>query len=134
MVRTQPYHPQVWVDRGATFLTLGYGELAVSDSYKAHLLCRAASVEEIKVREPGDGSLTANVFSAILSKRPQAKNESWEAYYLFIFSGIKKTHQRAYFVMAQGLLSMNAWHDALAVLREAVTAFPEHGELKTFRR
>ena len=69
MVRTQPYHPQVLVDRGATFLTLGYGELAVSDGYKAYLLCRAASVEVIKVREPGDGSLTANIMSVILSKR-----------------------------------------------------------------
>ena len=53
-----------------------------------------------------------------LSKRPQAKNESLEAYYLLIFSGIKKTHQRACLMMAQGFLSMNAWHDALAVLRE----------------
>ena len=93
MVRTQPYHPQVSVNRGTTFLTLGYGELAVADSYKAHILCRAASVEEIKVREPGDGSLTAKVMSAILSKRPQAENESLEAYYLLVFSGIKKTHQ-----------------------------------------
>ena len=134
MVRTLPYHPQVWVDRGATFLTVGYGELAVADSYKAHLLFRAASVEEITAREPGDGSLTANVFSAILSKLPQAENESLEAYYLLMFSGIKKTHQRAYFIMAQGLLSMNAWHDALAVLREAVIAFPEHWELNVFRR
>ena len=91
-------------------------------------------MEEIKARQPGDGSLTANVFSAILSKLPQAENESLEAYYLLIFSGIKKTHQRAYFIMAQGLLSMNAWHDALAVLREAVIAFPEHWELKVFRR
>ena len=134
MVRTQPYHPQVWVNRGATFLALGYGELAVADSYKAHLLCRVASVEEIKGREPGDGSLTANVFSAILSKLPQAENESIEAYYLLIFSGIKKTHQRVYFIMAQGFLSMNAWHDVLAVLREAVIAFPEHWELKVFRK
>ena len=126
MVRTQPYHHKVWVDRGATSVTLGYGELAVADSYKAYLLCRAASVEEFKVREPGDESLTAKVMSEILSKRPQAKNESLEAYYLLIFSGIKKTHQRVYFVIAQGLLRMNAWHDALAVLREAVIAFPEH--------
>ena len=53
-----------------------------------------------------------------LSKRPQEENESQEAYYLVIFSGMKKTHQRAYLIMAQGLLSMNAWHDALTVLGE----------------
>ena len=40
---------------------------AVADSYKAHLLCRAALVDKIKVRELGDGSLIANVFSEILS-------------------------------------------------------------------
>ena len=39
---------------------------------------------------------------------------------------LHRLHQRAYFIMAQGLLSMNAWDDALAVLREAVIAFLEH--------
>ena len=52
------------------------------------------------------------------SKRPQEENEPLEVYYPVIFSGLKKTHQRAYLIMAQGLLSMNAWHNALAVLRE----------------
>ena len=62
----------------------------MSDGYKAHLLCRAASVEVIEVREPGDGIPTANVMSAILSKRLQVENESLEAYYLVIFSGISE--------------------------------------------
>ena len=39
----------------------------------------------------------------------------------YTYSG--SLHQRASFIMLQGLLSMNAWHDALAVLREAVIAF-----------
>ena len=42
--------------------------------------------------------------------------------------------QRAYFIMAQGLLSMNAWDDALTVLREAVIAFLEHWGFKIWRR
>ena len=65
----------------ATFLTLGYGELAAADAYKAHLLCNAASVEAMKARESGDGSLTAKVFNTILSKFPQAEHQSLEVYY-----------------------------------------------------
>ena len=68
--------------------------------YKAHLLCYSASVEGLKAREPGDESLTANVFSTILSELPQAENQSIEAYYQ---------------VMAQGLLSMTAWDDMLGL-------------------
>ena len=133
-IRLLPYHPQVWVDRAATFLALGYGELAAADAYKAHLLCFAASVDELKAREPGDGSLTAKVFSAILSTIPQAENQSSEAYYLVVFASIERMHEQAYLVMAQGLLSMSAWDDALAVLIEAIIAFPKTLEFKKLRR
>ena len=133
MIRLLPYHPQVWIDRAATFLTLGYGELAAADAYKAHLLCYAVSIDELKARKPGDGSLTARVFSVILSKLPQAKDETLEAYYLLFFSGIHKIHERAYIILAQGLLCMGAWNDALAVLKEATRAFPENLNLKMLR-
>ena len=134
LIRLLPYHPQVWVSRAATFLALGYGELATADAYKAHLLCCAASVEGLKTREPGDGSLTAKVFSTILSKLPQGEHEPLEAYYLLVFSSIERIHERAYLVMAHGLLSMSAWFDALAVLEEAIVAFPENEEFQILRR
>ena len=102
--------------------------------YRAHLLCYAASVEELKARELGDGSLPAKVFNTILSKLPQAENQSLEAYYLLVFSSIKMMHERAYLIMAQGLLSMSAWDDALAVLKEAIIALPEVWEFKKLRR
>ena len=98
------------------------------------MLCYAASVEELKAREPDDGSLPAKVFSTILSKLPQAENQSLEAYYLLVISSIKMMHERAYLIMAQGLLSMSAWDDALAVLKEAIIAFPETWEFKKLRR
>ena len=98
------------------------------------MLCYAANVDELKVREPGDGSLTAKVFSTLLSELPQGENESIEAYYLVVFSSIERMHERAYLIMAQGLLSMSAWDDALAVLKEAMIAFPEKSEFKTLRR
>ena len=52
LIRLLPHHPQVWVDRGATFLALGYGELAAADGYKAHLLCHATSAKEIRLGNP----------------------------------------------------------------------------------
>ena len=130
MIRLLPYHPQVWIARAATFLALGYGELASSDAYKAHLLCKAATVEEIKAREPGDGSLTAKVFGTILSKLPQSENQSLEAHYQQIFSSIKRMHENAYFLMAHGLLSVSAWYDARYVLQEAKKAFPKNGKFR----
>lgn len=130
MIRLLPYHPQVWVARAATFLKLGYGELATSDAYKAHLLCKAASVEEMKVREPGDGSLTAKVLGTILSKLPQSGNQSLEAYYQQTFASTNRTHANAYLLMAQGLMSVSAWYDARYVLQEAKKAFPENGKFR----
>ena len=130
MIRLLPYHPQVWIARAATFLKLGYGEPATSDAYKAHLLCKAASIEEMKAREPEDGSLTAKVFGTILSKLPQAENQSIEAYYLQVFSSINRTHEHAYLLMAQGLMSVSAWYDARYVLQEAKKAFPENGKFR----
>lgn len=131
IIRLLPYHPQVWIARAATFLKLGYGELAISDAYKAHLLCKAASVEEMKAREPGDGSLTAKVISTILSKLPQSENQSLEAYYQQIFSSINRTHGNAYLLMTQGLLCVSAWYDARNVLQEARKAFPRNGQYRT---
>ena len=133
-IRLLPYHPQVWIDRGATFLALGYGELAAADGYKAHLLCRAASVEEIKAREPGDGSLTAKVFSTILSKIQQTEDQSLESYCVLVFSSIDIMHQRAYTILVKGLLSLNAWQDALAVVKAAIEAFPDYYEFEVLRR
>lgn len=130
MIRLLPYHPQVWVARAATFLRLGYGELATADAYKAHLLCKAASVKEMKAREPGDGSLTANVFGTILSKLPQSENQSLEAYYQQVFSSINRTHENAYLLMAQGLLCVSAWYDAGYVLQEAKKAFPKNRKFR----
>ena len=129
-IRLLPYHPQVWIARAATFLKLGYGELATSDAYKAHLLCKAATVEEMKAREPGDGSLTAKVFGTILSKLPQLENQSLEAYYQQIFSSINRTHESAYLLMAEGLLCVSAWYDARHVLQEAKKAFPKNGQFR----
>ena len=130
MIRLLPYHPQVWIARAATFLRLGYGELATSDAFKAHLLCKAASVEEMKAREPEDGSLTAKVIGTILSKLPQSDNQSLEAYYQQIFASINRTHANAYLLMAQGLLSVSAWYDAQYVLQEAKKAFPKDGQFR----
>ena len=126
MIRLLPYHPQVWAARAATFLKLGYGELASADAYKAHLLCKAASVEEIKAREPGVRNLTAKVFGTILSKLPQAENQSIKVYYIQVFSSINRTHEHAYLLMAQGLMSVSAWYDARYVLQEAKKAFPKN--------
>lgn len=42
-------------------------------------------------------------------------------------------HERAYIILAQGLLSMSAWNDALAGLKEATIAFPENLNLKVLR-
>ena len=50
----------------------------------------------------------------------------------YTYSG--SLHQRANFFMAQSLLSMNAWDDALAVLREAVIAFSLKRRLSAQRR
>ena len=134
LIRLVPYHPQVWIARSASFLALGYGELAAADAYKAHLLCCAASVEGLKAQEPGDGSLTAKVFSEILSKLPQGDNQSLKAYYLIIFSSIKRMHERAYLLMAQALVCHNAWADTLAVLEEAISSFPENRDFKVLHR
>ena len=130
MIRLLPYHPEVWVGRAATFLELGYGELATSDAYKAHLLCKAASVEEMKAQEPDDGSLTAKVLGTILSKLPQLENQSLEAYYQQISSSINRTHANAYLITAQGLMSVSAWYDARYVLKEAKKAFPTNGKFR----
>ena len=130
LIRLLPYHPQVWVTRAATFLTLGYGELAAADAYKAQLLCNAASVDAMKAQEPGDGSLTAKVLNTVLSKLPQAKHQSSEVYYLLISSSIKRMQEHAFLLMAQGLMCISAWYDALNVLQGATKAFPENGEFK----
>ena len=130
MIRLLPYHPQVWVARAATFLKLGYGELATADAYKAHLLCKAASVEGMKAREPGDGSLTAKVFGTILSELPQAETQSLPAYYIQVFSSINRTHGNAYLLMAQGLMSVSSWYDARYVLKEAKKAFPGNAKFR----
>ena len=134
LIRLIPHHPQAWIDRGTTFLALGYGELAVADGYKAHLLCCAASAEQIKAQEPGDGSLTAKVFSTILSKLPQRQDQSVESHCILVFSSIDRMHQQAYTILAQGLLSLNAWRDALTVLQEAIVAFPDHGKFEALRK
>ena len=73
---------------------------SLKDAYKAHLLCKAASVEEMKAREPDDESLTAKVFDTILSKLPQSENQSLEVYYHQIFSSINRTHENAYLLIA----------------------------------
>lgn len=40
-VHSHPYHPLHWYERGKTLAKLRYPELAVSDAYKASLLCRS---------------------------------------------------------------------------------------------
>ena len=40
----------------------------------------------------------------------------------------------SYTILAKGLLSLNAWDDALAVLKAAIKAFPEHCEFEVLRR
>ena len=84
----------------------------------------------MKARQPDDGSLTAKVFGTILSKLPQSENQSLEAYYQQIFSSINRTHENAYLVMAQALMSVSAWYDARCVLQEAKKAFPKNGKFR----
>ena len=74
------------------------------------------------------------MFSEILSKLPQGENQSLKAYYLIIFSSIKRMHERAYLLIAQALVCNNAWDDALAVLEEAISSFPENKDFKVLHR
>ena len=108
LIRLLPHHPQVWIDRGTTFLALGYGELAAADSYKAHLLYCAASAEQIKAQDPSDGSLTAKVLGTVLSKLPQTEDQSAESHCILVFSNINRMHQQAYIILAQNLSYLNA--------------------------
>ena len=84
----------------------------------------------MKAREPDDGSLTAKAFGTILSKLPQSENQSLEAYYNQIFSSINRTHENAYLLMAQALISVSSWYDARYILQEAKKAFPKNGKFR----
>lgn len=124
--RLSPYLPHAWVGRAGTFLTLGYGELATTDAYRGRILCEAISTEACQKWKEGDGSLTDKVVQAIISKVPRSDFDIFG-----VKDEISVIEEMAWLVMAQGLMCIRAWYDAISVLQDGLKKFPSSFTLKT---
>lgn len=67
----------------------------------------------------GDGSLTSKVIEAIVSKSQQRDFEFTE-----VRDEISVIEERAWLIMAQGLMCIRAWYDALSVLEDGLKKYP----------
>ncbi len=122
-IRLEPYNPKVWIDRGRHFIRLGYGELAVSDAYKARVLLdsflSAFDTNGARLDPDGDG-LPVKVHAALVrvdGERDTGAAREVEAGNVSI---AKRLQEQTFLVMASALVSVRAYHDATQVLDEAI--------------
>lgn len=115
----------MWSGRAATLLSLGYGELAVADAHKGLLLCGASLrlMSEDLSATPASSSLTDRVRVTLALTLPK-KNRTKAEWMHAISVQAKAAEEFLYSVMAQGLVSIRAFFDAVEVLKEAVMQYP----------
>ena len=113
----------MWVGRAGTLLSLGYGELTAADAYRCRLLCEAVSTDACRIWKEGDGSLTDKVVKAVKSAIPGSD-------FAIVKREIRAIEEMAWLVMAQGLMCIRAWYDAIAVLEEGLKNYPDNSLFK----
>lgn len=121
-IRLDPYNPNTWLDRATHFMEMGYGELAVSDAYKARLLVDSFlgffDTNTVLLYLDKD-SLPCKV-NAALARTVQKSDTDFAAKREPGVSMAKELQEGAFLVMAFALTSVRAYHDANGVLDEMI--------------
>ena len=135
-LRLNPYNPKKWIDRGRHYIELGYGELAVSDAYKARLLLDSflgAFDTNVTYSDLGKDSLPCKVSAALAGtvwKSDMGTDREHDAGSL---SSAKFLQQQAFLVMASALIYLRGYYDAIQVLDEAIVLCGTCEQLQNLR-
>ncbi|KAL8793033.1 MAG: hypothetical protein Q9195_004344 [Heterodermia aff. obscurata] len=126
-IRLSPYDPRAWLGRAGTLLCLGYGDLAISDAYRALILVEIILqlLELKKGNHDADlqDPIASKVFSAVTA-RDHMKKDDLQMDLDEKFDIIKSFEHDTFIIMATGLLRMTAFYDGVKVLEEAQKRFP----------
>ncbi|MCJ1249747.1 hypothetical protein MMC30_006973 [Trapelia coarctata] len=122
-IRLNPYSPRVWIGRAGTLLSLRYDELAVGDTYKGRLLLDTLRKQTKTSVIPEKGSLPFLIWKEIAADiLPKGKDE--KEFALSFQGALRRLETMAFLTMAQALISIRAFYDAVHVLEDALKRFP----------
>lgn len=138
-IRMEPYYPQAWIERGATLLDLGYGELAIADAYRGRLLIEAFRAGEKELfqdsfpRKVVKDKLFFKVYTAVSIDVAMSSNGEGpaKAHQQLVFE-LDEMEERAFVTTIEGLRRLGAVYDALEVAREAKTRFPKNAVIEGY--
>ena len=124
----------MWIDRACHFMKLGYGELAVSDAYKARLLIDSflgvfdTTVASSDLDKESLPYKVSAALTGIVGRRDMEAARKFEAGNV---STAKWLQQQAFVAMASALICVRAYHDAIQVLDEAIVLCGTSEQLQT---
>lgn len=114
-------------------MELGYGELAVSDAYKARLLLDSflGVFDTNGAHSDLDkDSLPYKVSAAFVGVMEKQDTKAARGSDSSILSNAKSLHQQAFLVMASALICLRGYHDAIQVLDEAIVLYGASEQLQ----
>lgn len=133
-IRLDSYNPKSWINRSRHFMNLAYGELAVSDAYKARLLLDCfLDVFDTNVAYPDldKDSLPCKVSAALAGNTRDSVTGAARDYEAGNVFNAKSLQQQAFLVIAAALISVRAYHDAIQVLDEAIVLYGASEQLQS---
>ena len=104
-------------------MELGYGELAVSDAYKVHLLVNSflGVFDTNNAKSDLDkDSLPYTISAALVGTMEKQDTRAARGFDASILSNAKSLQQQAFLVMASALIYLRGYYDAIQVLDEAM--------------
>ena len=99
-IRLLPNHPRPWLARSATLLRLGYGELTVSDAYKARLLVESFLYPKAKPFS----ELAIKVYSSIAAELGLGAQSTTIDRDAQVFKALKYYEKTAFYYMHESLV------------------------------